>query len=267
MSKDQKNQSTEYCAKVLGARLGSEVSRKRVARGEELFGEGAAARSAFLVLEGYIELSIRSEQGRKGVVDLLTTGDFVGTACIAAQAVHYFTARALTDSVCLEINRENFLRMLRTDNNFMEQVMLFEVGRRRQHIEKMMSFLVHSSEERLGHVLLQLEDTYERARNRWNHDGHNHDGAAGYQPSPELPRISHQTFSEMIGTTRPRVTVFFDRFRKAGLFKDNARVDRSKLRTYLAAFGSRPVAEMPSCGPEDCRTDIPDQSAATKLEL
>ena len=238
MSNDRKKPSTDYCAKVLTAHLSSEITRKRLAKGEELLREGTRARNAFLILEGYIELSVRTEQGRRGVVDLLTTGDFFGTSCIDPQAVCYVSARALTDSVCLEINRETFLRLVRTDTKFMEEVLLFEITRRQRHVEMMTSFLFHSSEERLGHVLLQLEETFERGREPWNHDGNHHDGASGYRLTPELPRISHQTFSEMIGTTRPRVTVFFDRFRKAGLFKDNTQVDRLKLQNYLDAFGS-----------------------------
>src|SRR5689334_22348320 len=124
MSKDHPGpHSSEYCAKVLTSLLGSGVMRRRFAKGEELFHEGAPARSRFLILEGYVELCVTSEQGRKGVVDLLTTSDFFGTSCIGAQAVHYFTARTLTHGTCLEVNRDTLLRILRTDNSFMEELL------------------------------------------------------------------------------------------------------------------------------------------------
>ena len=37
------------------------------------------------------------------------------------------------------------------------------------------------------------------------------------QPEPIIAKVSQETFAEMIGTTRPRVCFFMNRFRKLGL--------------------------------------------------
>ncbi|HET8668515.1 MAG TPA: helix-turn-helix domain-containing protein, partial [Terriglobales bacterium] len=39
--------------------------------------------------------------------------------------------------------------------------------------------------------------------------------------SAVIPRLSHQTLADMIGTTRPRVTFFMNKFRKLGLLEYN----------------------------------------------
>jgi CRP-like cAMP-binding protein len=59
--------------------------------------------------------------------------------------------------------------------------------------------LTSSAEERLARVLLRLAHL---------------DGKG--LPVAEIPVLSHQVLAEMIGTTRPRVNLFMNRFRKKG---------------------------------------------------
>lgn len=51
-------------------------------------------------------------------------------------------------------------------------------------------------------------------------------------------RISHEELSEMVGTTRPRITFFMQRFRKLGLLETNSDhfliIKEHKLTDYLA---------------------------------
>ena len=51
-------------------------------------------------------------------------------------------------------------------------------------------------------------------------------------------KISHEELSEMVGTTRPRISMFMERFRKHGLLETNREhslvVKEKKLTDYLA---------------------------------
>ena len=53
-------------------------------------------------------------------------------------------------------------------------------------------------------------------------------------------RISHQELSEMVGTTRPRISVFMQRFRNLGLIEMSAEhhliIKESKLTAYLGSI-------------------------------
>ena len=79
------------------------------------------------------------------------------------------------------------------------------------------------SEQRLGQTLLQL------ARTMGKKDPHS--------IRIEL-NISHEELSEMVGTTRPRVSVFMQRFRNLGLIETNRDrfliIKENKLTDYLA---------------------------------
>ena len=52
------------------------------------------------------------------------------------------------------------------------------------------------------------------------------------------PTISHEELSEMVGTTRPRISFFMRRFRNLGLIETNSDhfliIKENKLTDYLA---------------------------------
>jgi CRP/FNR family cyclic AMP-dependent transcriptional regulator len=61
-------------------------------------------------------------------------------------------------------------------------------------------------------------------------------------------KISHEELSEMVGTTRPRISFFMQRFRNLGLIETNRNrfliIKENKLTDYLAQMaygdGARP---------------------------
>jgi CRP-like cAMP-binding protein len=79
------------------------------------------------------------------------------------------------------------------------------------------------SEQRLGQTLLQLARTMGKKDPR--------------SIRIEL-KITHEELSEMVGTTRPRISVFMQRFRNLGLIETNADhfliIKEKKLAAYLA---------------------------------
>ena len=61
--------------------------------------------------------------------------------------------------------------------------------------------LFNDSEKRLARVLLKLAREYKDV------------------PGAAIPRLSHETLGEMVGTTRSRITHFMNKFRKLGLIE------------------------------------------------
>ena len=78
--------------------------------------------------------------------------------------------------------------------------------------------LFNHSEKRLARVLLKLARLRE----------HN------ILPDAEIPTLSHETLAEMVGTTRPRINHFMNKFRKMGLIDYNGGLTvRTELLTDL----------------------------------
>ncbi|HVB56252.1 MAG TPA: helix-turn-helix domain-containing protein [Candidatus Acidoferrales bacterium] len=74
--------------------------------------------------------------------------------------------------------------------------LLSSVKNYRDHVSDL---LTSSAEQRLARVLLRLAHLDRRG-----------------PPVAEIPILSHQVLAEMVGTTRPRVNLFMNRFRKQG---------------------------------------------------
>jgi CRP-like cAMP-binding protein len=56
-------------------------------------------------------------------------------------------------------------------------------------------------------------------------------------PEAKMPRISHETFAEMVGTTRSRVSHFMNKFRTLGLIDDNGVITvRAELLTDVVLY-------------------------------
>jgi CRP-like cAMP-binding protein len=74
--------------------------------------------------------------------------------------------------------------------------------------EDLVDQLFNSSEKRLARVLLLLA----------------HFGKDG-KPEVAIPKISQGTLAEMVGTTRPRINLFMNRFRKLGFVRYNGEIE------------------------------------------
>ena len=84
--------------------------------------------------------------------------------------------------------------------------------------EDLVDQLFNSSEKRLARLLLLLANFGSEA-----------------EPEPMELRISQETLAEMVGTTRPRVSFFMNKFRRMGLIDYNGgvRVHRGLLNVVL----------------------------------
>jgi CRP-like cAMP-binding protein len=83
---------------------------------------------------------------------------------------------------------------------------------------KMVKLFIKSKGGRLARTLLLLA--------RYGKEG---------QPEPVLRKISQETLAEMIGTTRTRVNLFMNKFRKLGFieYKGEIKVNKSLLSVVL----------------------------------
>ena len=82
----------------------------------------------------------------------------------------------------------------------------------------MVDQLFNSSEKRLARILLLMANVGKDAN-----------------PEPTLAKISQETLAEMVGTMRPRVSTFMNKFRKLGFIEYNGdlKVHSSLLNVVL----------------------------------
>lgn len=183
-----------------------------------VFAQGDLADSIYYIQKGKIKLTVVSEQGKQAVVAVLGAGDFLGEGCVAGQPLRMTTATVITDSSAIKVEKSAMMRMLHEDPSVSELFMSYLLARNIRIEEDLVDQILNSSEKRLARVLLLLA-------------GIGKDG----QPEAVIPKISQETLAEMIGTTRPRVNFFINKFKKLGFieFKDGLRVHGSLINVVL----------------------------------
>jgi CRP/FNR family transcriptional regulator, cyclic AMP receptor protein len=193
-----KKRTSHLAGFASGASLGGKVSRYR--NKQNIYKQGAPAYTLFYIQEGGVRLTTRTKHQPAAVTAILGVHDFFGELCLAGYPLRVSTAVALTASSIRTIKKENMLAMLRKKNNKLSNslvaYLLTSVKKYRDHVAEL---LTSSAEHRLARVLLRLA----------------HFGKKGPR-AVEIPKISHQVLAEMVGTTRQRVNLFMNRFRKRG---------------------------------------------------
>jgi len=113
----------------------------------------------------------------------------------------------VVDSDVMRVAKAEMLRVLHAEPAFGELFTAYLLTRNSRVEADLVDQLFNSSEKRLARTLLLLA---------------NFGKADGPQPIPT--RISQETLAEIIGSTRSRVNVFMNKFRKLGLIDYNGHV-------------------------------------------
>ena len=196
--------------------LGRKVVNFR--RKETVFSQGDPAKNVMYIREGGVKLTVVHETGKEAVVAILGPGDFFGEGCLAGQSTCMATATAIAPTTVLIIEKSEMIRVLHSEHEFSDRFIAYMLARNIRVEEDLVDQLFNSSEKRLARTLLLLA--------RYG---------ASDQPQKVLPKVSQEMLAEMIGTTRPRVNFFMNKFRKLGFIQYNGglHVNNSLLSVVL----------------------------------
>ena len=196
------------------------IGRKveQVKKAEVIYSQGETARSVMYLNDGGVKLSVVNGAGKEAVVAILGPGDFFGEGCLAGQTIRMGTATAVTGSTIHVIEKSEMLKVLHEQHVLSDQFIAFMLARNIRIEEDLIDQLFNSSEKRLARTLLLLA--------RYGKED---------QPHGIIPQISQETLAEMVGTTRPRVNFFMNKFKKLGFIKyDNGlHINTSLLSVVL----------------------------------
>ena len=184
--------------------VGTGRSTKRYSVKKTIFQQGDLADAVFYIQKGRVKLTVVSKQGREGVIAILSAGDFFGEGCLAGQPLHMATAASMAECMIVRIEKETMIRVLHQEPKLAEMFMAFLLSRNIQFEADLVDQLFNSSERRLARMLLLLANF----------------GKEG-KLETVIPRISQDVLAAKVGTTRPRINFFMNKFRKLGLIEYN----------------------------------------------
>jgi CRP/FNR family transcriptional regulator, cyclic AMP receptor protein len=197
------------------------VVRRNVAeykKGARIFTQGDASKQVLYIKQGGVRLSVVNEAGKEAVIGILGPGDFFGEGCMSGLPFRMSTATAITGASLLVIQKSEMIRALHRQHAFSDRFIFYMLSRNSRLEEDLTDQLFNSIEKRLARALLLL-------------------ARYGKQDAPQkiLPKISQELLAEMVGTTRSRVNVFMNKFRRLGFidYKDTIRINDSLLDVVL----------------------------------
>jgi CRP-like cAMP-binding protein len=187
-------------------------------RKETVFVQGDPARDVMYIQEGGVKLTVVSATGKEAVVAMLGPGDFFGEGCLAGQSICIATATTVAPTTVLVIEKSEMSRLLHGEHGFSDRFIAYMLARNIRVEADLVDQLFNSTEKRLARALLLLA--------RYGKPGN---------PQKVLPKVSQEMLAEIIGTTRPRVNFFMNKFRKLGLIKYNGeiQIDNSLMSLVL----------------------------------
>ena len=174
-------------------------------KSQKIYSQGDPAASVLYIQKGAVKISVVNEVGREAVVALLAPGDFFGEGCLTGAPVRMGIATAITPTTVLAIEKNEMMRVLHEEHKLSDRFITYLLTRNVRVEEDLVDQLFNSIEKRLARALLLLA--------RY--------GKQDQQQKQLPPKVSQETLAEMVGTSRSRINLFMNKFRKLGFIHYN----------------------------------------------
>jgi CRP/FNR family transcriptional regulator, cyclic AMP receptor protein len=187
--------------------------------GQAFFAQGDPANCVFYLHKGRVKISVLSSSGKEATIRLVASRDFFGEKAMQPEpGLRITSAIAISDCIALRIARDEFIRVMREEQAFSLRFSSFLLACSMRTQADLVDQLFNRAEKRLARLLLML--------------------AEASRPGEDetlLPQITQEALANMIGSTRPRVNTFMNRFRKLGFieYDHRIRVHKSLLHVFL----------------------------------
>lgn len=194
----------------------------KIARHANVYTCGDQDEMVYFIASGQIKLLMLSSEGKECILAIHSAGDIFGELCLSGLGARLETATAMKATTLKQIPRNQFFARLGRES-LLEGFVRYLAVRVADQQQVIANLVTVDSEQRLGQTLLQMARTMGKKDPR--------------SIRIEL-KISHEELSEMVGTTRPRISLFMQRFHNLGLIETNRDrfliIKEKKLTDYLA---------------------------------
>jgi len=194
----------------------------KIGRHANVYNSGDQDELVYFIETGQIKLLMLSSEGKECLLAIYSDGDIFGELCLSGLGARLETATAMKATILKQIPCAQFFARL-TRDSLSEGFVRYLAARIADQQQVIANLVTVDSEQRLGQTLLQLARTMGKKDPR--------------SIRIEL-KITHEELSEMVGTTRPRISLFMQRFHNLGLIETNKDrffiIKEKKLTDYLA---------------------------------
>jgi CRP/FNR family cyclic AMP-dependent transcriptional regulator len=222
----QASQSDQFKEQMQGSLFNETKNSSpiKVDKHDHIYTAGDKRETVYFIEKGQIKLVMASSEGKECMLAIHGPGDVFGELCLSGLGGRLETATAMEDSFLKEIPCAKFLDRLAQDS-LLEGFIKYLAVRVADQQQVIANLVTVDSEQRLGTTLLQIGRKF---------------GKKDPRSIRIEVKISHEELGTMVGTTRPRISVFMQRFRNLGLIEYNTEhhliIKENKLTAYLKSI-------------------------------
>jgi CRP-like cAMP-binding protein len=186
---------------------------------DTIFMQGQSADSLYFVLRGKVRLAVATHGGKEAIVATLGGGEFFGEGCLAGQPLRMATAVSVGSCTLTRVDKPTMVRLIREEPALAEMFVTHLVARIIRYEADFIDQMFNSSEKRLARMLLLLS----------------HFGKAS-KTETVVAGVNQEHLAQMVGTTRSRINLFMNRFRKLGFIDYSAETGLTVHRGLLTVL-------------------------------
>jgi CRP-like cAMP-binding protein len=189
------------------------------AANDPIFMQGQPADAVYFLLRGKVRLAVATQEGKEAIVATVVSGEFFGEGCLGGQPLRMATATSLGESTLTRVEKPMMVRMLHEEPRLAELFVSHLVTRIIRYEADFIDQMFNSSEKRLARMLLLLS--------HFGKDSTSETVVAG---------VNQEHLAQMVGTTRSRINLFMNRFRKRGFIDYNSEAGLTVHRGLLTVL-------------------------------
>lgn len=174
------------------------LPKGRYPTGHTLFRQGEPGDSIFYIGSGRIHRTVTTKKGYERLVAILGPGDFCGEECLGRTPCHSTSAVVVEDAEIARIDRALMSRLY-DRSDLAHAFSTFLLTHTLETEAALIDQLVGSAEQRLRRTLLRLARIESLGAD-----------------SGTISNVKQETLASLVGTTRPRINYFLNKFRKRG---------------------------------------------------
>lgn len=199
------------------------TARLRFEGQQPIYATGDEDDAIYLIESGQVKLYMSSASGKDCLLAIHAAREVFGESCFTGWGRRLESATAMQPTIVRRALRRELVAEVQRLG--MIDVLLQQLATRLADRQiAVFDLITMDAERRLAKVLLGIAEKVGTPDGEW---------------LLVEQRLPHEELSQIVGTTRPRVTAFMQNFRKRGIVSDGAnrsvRIHREKAREFLSA--------------------------------
>lgn len=194
---------SEASIRKIQASKGCNLYRK----GQFIFYDGDVPMNLYCIYSGAAKIYRTAENGNGQIIRLTESGDIIGYRSLLEGRPYRAICETLKDSVVCIIPKETFLYLIRSDESFCQEFIMFLCGELERSQEQMLSLSRKSVRERTAEALIFLHDKL---------------GLRSDDKTLNI-ELTRDNFANIVGTTRESITRNLHEFKHQRLIELDGR--------------------------------------------